>query len=94
MVVHETGSTNFVSVFMLASKVICDDTYSSKSWSIVAQGMFQLREINQMDKEMCQYLEWELNVDPVTLHGLGVSSPRVCSNLGRSIRWTRRCVST
>jgi hypothetical protein len=53
---------------MLASKVICDDTYSNKSWSIVAQGMFQLREINQMEREMCQYLEWELNVDPVTLH--------------------------
>ena len=29
--------------------------------------MFQLREINQMEKEMCQYLEWELNVDPGTL---------------------------
>ena len=27
---------------MLASKVICDDTYSNKSWSIVAQGMFLL----------------------------------------------------
>ena len=52
---------------MLASKVICDDTYSNKSWSIVTQGMFQLREINQMEREMCQYLEWELNVDPVTL---------------------------
>ena len=57
----------FVSAFTLASKVICDDTYSNKSWSIVAQGMFQLREINQMEREMCQYLEWELNVDPVTL---------------------------
>jgi len=42
-------------------------TYSNKSWSIVAQGMFQLREINQMEREMCQYLEWELNVDPATL---------------------------
>ncbi|KAG1802201.1 uncharacterized protein HD556DRAFT_1217878, partial [Suillus plorans] len=39
----------FVSAFMLASK----------SWSIVTQGMFQLREINQMEREMCQYLEWE-----------------------------------
>lgn len=52
---------------MLASKVICDDTYSNKSWSIVAQGMFQLREINQMEREICQYLEWELNVGPATL---------------------------
>ncbi|KAL4079276.1 hypothetical protein J3A83DRAFT_4086288 [Scleroderma citrinum] len=62
-----SGHRLFVSAFMLASKVICDDTYSNKSWSIVAQGMFQLREINQMEREMCQYLEWELNVDPATL---------------------------
>ncbi|EIW76961.1 hypothetical protein CONPUDRAFT_158102 [Coniophora puteana RWD-64-598 SS2] len=57
----------FVSAFMIASKVICDDTYSNKSRSIVAQSMFQLREINQMEREMCQYLDWELSVDPVTL---------------------------
>ncbi|KAI6009840.1 hypothetical protein EDC04DRAFT_3146157 [Pisolithus marmoratus] len=62
-----SGHRLFVSAFMLASKVICDDTYSNKSWSIVAQGMFQLREINQMEREMCQYLDWELNVDPTTL---------------------------
>jgi hypothetical protein len=29
----------------------------NKSWSIVGQGMFQL---NQMEQEMCQYLDWEL----------------------------------
>ena len=62
-----SGHRLFVSAFMLASKVICDDTYSNKSWSIVAQGMFQLREINQMEREMYQYLEWELNVDLTTL---------------------------
>ncbi|KAG2159184.1 uncharacterized protein EDB93DRAFT_1062745, partial [Suillus bovinus] len=56
-----------VSAFMLASKVICDNTYSNKSWSIVAQGMFQLQEINQMEREMCEYLKWELNADLVTL---------------------------
>ncbi|KAI6004707.1 hypothetical protein EDD15DRAFT_2444076 [Pisolithus albus] len=42
----------FISAFMLASKVICDDTYSNKSWSIVEQGMFQLQEINQMEREI------------------------------------------
>ncbi|KAH0831829.1 hypothetical protein J3R83DRAFT_12678 [Lanmaoa asiatica] len=40
---------------------------SLASWTIVTQGIFQLSEINQMEREMCQYLEWELNVDPVTL---------------------------
>jgi len=42
-------------------QVICDDTYSNKLWSIVTKGVFQLREINQMER--CQYLEWELNID-------------------------------
>ncbi|KAG9219383.1 hypothetical protein CCMSSC00406_0001793 [Pleurotus cornucopiae] len=50
-------------LFVIASKVICDDTYSNKSWSIVAQGMFTLRAINQMEREMCSYLDWELTVD-------------------------------
>ncbi|KAG1901569.1 uncharacterized protein F5891DRAFT_950416, partial [Suillus fuscotomentosus] len=27
------GHCLFISTFMLASKVICDDTYSNKSWS-------------------------------------------------------------
>ncbi|TCD64563.1 hypothetical protein EIP91_003921 [Steccherinum ochraceum] len=62
-----SGHRLFISAFMLASKVICDDTYSNKSWSIVGQGMFALREINQMEREMCSYLEWQLNVDPAQL---------------------------
>jgi hypothetical protein len=62
-----SGHRLFISAFMIASKVIRDDTYSNKSWSIVRQGMFRLREINQMEREMCQYLDWELNVEPSTL---------------------------
>jgi hypothetical protein len=58
-----SGHRLFISAFMIASKVICDDTYSNKSWGIVAQGLFNLREINQMEREMCSYLEWELTVD-------------------------------
>ena len=54
---------------MIASNVICDNlnTYSNKSWSIVSQGMFALREINQMEREMCSYLEWQLNIEPSAL---------------------------
>jgi hypothetical protein len=62
-----SGHRLFISAFMLASKIICDDTYSNKAWCIVGQGMFALREINQMEREMCSYLEWQLNVDPSTL---------------------------
>jgi hypothetical protein len=62
-----SGHRLYVSAYMIASKVICDDTYSNRSWSIVAQGMFSLREINQMEREMCSYLEWELTVDNTML---------------------------
>ncbi|KAF6756512.1 hypothetical protein DFP72DRAFT_1066861 [Ephemerocybe angulata] len=44
-------------------EVICDDTYSDKSWAIVAPGMFRLREVNQTEREACNYLDWELTVD-------------------------------
>lgn len=40
----------------------CDDTYSNKSWAIVAQNMFPLKEINQMEREMLGYLEWNVDV--------------------------------
>jgi hypothetical protein len=33
----------------------------------MGQGMFALQEINQMEQEMCSYLEWQLNVDPSML---------------------------
>jgi hypothetical protein len=62
-----SGHKLFISAYMISSKVICDDTYSNKSWCIVAQAMFTLREINQMEREMCQYLDWQLTVDHLTL---------------------------
>jgi hypothetical protein len=43
-----SGHRLFIAAFMMASKNLCDDTYSNKSWCIVAQSMFPLSEINQM----------------------------------------------
>ncbi|KAF9484133.1 hypothetical protein BDN70DRAFT_873030 [Pholiota conissans] len=62
-----SGHRLFISAYMISSKVMCDDTYSNKSWCIAAQAMFTLREINQMEREMCNYLNWELMVDHQTL---------------------------
>ncbi|KAG8689803.1 hypothetical protein FRC08_010774, partial [Ceratobasidium sp. 394] len=62
-----SGHRLYISAFMIASKVICDDTYSNKSWCVVSQGMFTLCKINQMEREMCGYLEWVLNVKPEDL---------------------------
>ncbi|KAI0037291.1 hypothetical protein FA95DRAFT_1621732, partial [Auriscalpium vulgare] len=67
-----SGHRLFISAFMIAAKIICDNPYNNKSWCIVGQGMFALREINQMEREMCSYLEWELNIDPTTLHNFEI----------------------
>ena len=48
---------------MIASKVICDDTYSNKLWCIVGQNLYTLKEVNQMEREMRSYLEWLLHVE-------------------------------
>ena len=45
-----TGDIRGISAFMFSSKIICDDTYSNKSWCIVGQGMSALQEINQIER--------------------------------------------
>jgi len=47
---------------MLSSKVICDDTYSNKSWAIVGQGFYELRDVNLMEREMIHYLSFDLTI--------------------------------
>ncbi len=58
-----SGRRIFISAFMIASKVICDDTYFNRLWYIVGQNLYTLKEVNQMEREMCSYLEWLLHVE-------------------------------
>lgn len=58
-----SGHRLFISALMLASKSSCDDTYSNKSWTIVSQGLFSLREVNQMERELFGYLGFKVNVE-------------------------------
>ncbi|CEH17733.1 Cyclin [Ceraceosorus bombacis] len=58
-----SGHRLFISALMLASKSSCDDTYSNKSWTIVGQGLFSLREVNQMERELFGYLGYKVNVE-------------------------------
>jgi len=53
----------FIPASTTAFKVIRNNTYWNKSWSMVARGTFTLGEINRMQREMCNYLDWEPTVD-------------------------------
>ena len=77
-----SGHRLFIAAFMLTSKIICDDIYSNKSWSIVGHGMFALREINQMEREMCSYLEWQLSIEPDALKEFEAKVRRDFKGLG------------
>ncbi|KAK7059368.1 hypothetical protein R3P38DRAFT_3303372 [Favolaschia claudopus] len=56
-----SGHRLFLSTLMIASKMVCDASFSNLSWSIAAQNIFPLREINAMERHMCNLLDWELN---------------------------------
>lgn len=56
------GHRLFLTSYMLSSKVICDDTYSNKSWAIVGQGFYELRDVNLMEREMIHYLSFDLTI--------------------------------
>ena len=56
-----SGHRLFFSAFMIASKMVCDDSYNNKSWVIVGQHLFSLREVNQMERELLTYLDMHIN---------------------------------
>lgn len=67
-----SGHRLFIAAFMLSCKMMCDDSYNNKSWAIVAQNLFSLREINQMERELFSYLDFSLDVPRQELALLGV----------------------
>ncbi|KAH8114199.1 hypothetical protein DFH11DRAFT_1704425, partial [Phellopilus nigrolimitatus] len=72
-----SGHRIFLTGFMIASKVVYDDIYSNKSWAVVRQGLFALREINQMEREMCAYIEWQLNIPGENLRAFEAEVPHI-----------------
>ncbi|VDC05041.1 unnamed protein product [Peniophora sp. CBMAI 1063] len=60
-----SGQRLFITAFMLANKAFCDSAYRTSSWCIVSQGLFNAREISEMERDMCFYLQWRFVVDNV-----------------------------
>ncbi|TEB27316.1 cyclin-like protein, partial [Coprinellus micaceus] len=58
-----SGHRLILSALILASKFMCDNSYTNKSWELITNGMFAVGDINQMERELCSYLNWELAVN-------------------------------
>ncbi|KZW01660.1 hypothetical protein EXIGLDRAFT_584615, partial [Exidia glandulosa HHB12029] len=63
------GQRLFIAAFIIASKVLYDCVYSNKNWCLIGQEICSLKEINQMERDMCAQLDWELNFHPSELIG-------------------------
>jgi hypothetical protein len=55
-----SGHRLFITALMLISKFEYDDTFSNRSWAIVAQDLFAVKEIGAMEREMLGFLDWQL----------------------------------
>ncbi|KAJ3537576.1 hypothetical protein NMY22_g5535 [Coprinellus aureogranulatus] len=62
-----SGHRLFITAYMVASKSMCDEVYSNNSWGIVAQRLFPLEEINRMEREMCDCLDWDVTINGALL---------------------------
>jgi hypothetical protein len=56
-----SGHRLFITALMLISKFECDDTFSNRSWAVVAQDLFAVREIGAMEREMLAFLDWRID---------------------------------
>jgi hypothetical protein len=55
-----SGHRLFFTAIILASKILLESSYSSKSWRLAGQKFFTVQEINMMERELCAYLGWDL----------------------------------
>ncbi|KIK02616.1 hypothetical protein K443DRAFT_677462 [Laccaria amethystina LaAM-08-1] len=58
----ESGRQLFISAMMIAAKVLNDATFANRAWVTIAQNQFSHRLINQMEREMCRYMDYKLTI--------------------------------
>lgn len=58
----ESGRQLFISAMMIAAKVLDDTTFSNTAWVTISQNQFSHRLINQMEREMCRYMDYKLTI--------------------------------
>ncbi|KAJ3508313.1 hypothetical protein NMY22_g16655 [Coprinellus aureogranulatus] len=57
------GHRLFISTFMIASKFLCDDSYSIKAWCEAAQWMYSVPMLKRMERDICRFLGWDVAVN-------------------------------
>lgn len=55
-----SGHRLFLAAIILAAKYMYDDTFDNTAWATVSSGLFDLEQVNHMEREMLNFLEFKL----------------------------------
>ncbi|KAI8911032.1 hypothetical protein EDD86DRAFT_265302, partial [Gorgonomyces haynaldii] len=55
-----SGYRLLLSAIMLAAKFMYDDTFDNTAWATVSCGMFELLQVNHMERELLLFLDFKL----------------------------------
>ncbi|KAJ7730795.1 hypothetical protein B0H16DRAFT_1733644 [Mycena metata] len=62
-----SGHKLFIAAFMVASKFLYDESYKNSTWMKIAQNLYDLPELNELERGLCLHLEWDIAVDTSTI---------------------------
>lgn len=55
-----SGHRLFLAAIVLAAKYLYDDTFDNTAWATVSSGLFELEQVNHMEREMLSFLDFKL----------------------------------
>lgn len=63
---YDSGHELFLTALIIVSKygLEVEDTFKSRDWYRMSRGLFNVRQINRMEWEMCEALKWNFRMDP------------------------------
>ena len=61
------GEGLFATALLISCKILYDERITNREWSSVSGGAFGFWELNQMERDMCRLLVWDVIVDEQTL---------------------------
>ncbi|KZT13198.1 uncharacterized protein LAESUDRAFT_34130 [Laetiporus sulphureus 93-53] len=59
---HKDPYGLFLTAFMVAAKIQCDDNYNMKAWTTVGRDLFSIQQLCQMERDLCSTLGWDLTI--------------------------------
>lgn len=68
-----SGNRLFLASLVIAQKFMVDGCYSNLTWVRITRGFYGLEEVNRMERELLDFIGWDLHVEEASLFAVEVS---------------------